>query len=99
MKWAFSLKHKLKAAIIFSALTALLLVANLLGRHNVADLDKTLTSLRNDSLLPATFAHEINNLLFETKFLLSNNNNPAKIKANLNRIETLARKYEATDLT
>lgn len=74
-------------------------MANLLGRHYVGDLDKTLTSLRNDRLLPATFAHEINNLLFETKFLLTGNYNSVKIKTNLKEIEALAQRYEATDLT
>jgi hypothetical protein len=99
MKWAFSVKNKVKAACLFATLTVLLLLANLVGQNNVAALDKTLTSLRNDRLLPATFAHEINNLLYENKFMMANNSSSEKIKSNLHDIETLVGKYEATNLT
>jgi hypothetical protein len=99
MKWAFSVRNKLKAACLLTALTVLLLLANLLGRNNVVNLDRTLTSLRNDRLLPAAFAHQINNLLYENKLMMATNSHPAKIKANLVAIEALAKKYEATDLT
>ncbi len=99
MKWAFSVKNKVKAACIFSTLTVLLLLANLVSQNNVATLDKTLTSLRNDRLLPAAFAHEINSLLYENKLMMAKNSGSARISTNLNAIETLAKKYEATDLT
>lgn len=99
MRWAFSVKNKTKAACLFAALTVLMLLANLLGRSNVAALDKTLTSLRNDRLLPAAFAHQINNLLYENKLLMVANTHPAKIKTNLAAIEKLEKQYEATDLT
>ncbi len=84
---------------MFAALTVLMLLANLLSRSNVADLDRTLTSLRNDRLLPAAFAHQIHNLLYENKLMMAENNHPAKIKANLAAIGKLEKQYEATDLT
>ena len=65
MKWANPIKYKIKAAFIFAGLTALLLLANLLERNNVADLNKTMISMRNDRLLPATFAYQIDHLLYE----------------------------------
>ncbi|NNU33619.1 hypothetical protein HK413_04670 [Mucilaginibacter sp. S1162] len=99
MKWAFSVKNKVKAACIFSILTVLLLLANVVSQNHVATLDKTLTSLRNDRLLPAAFAHEMNNLLYENKLMMAKNSSPASIKTNLTAIETLAKKYEATHLT
>jgi hypothetical protein len=99
MKWAFSVKNKVKAACIFSTLTVLLLLANIVSQNNVATLDKTLTSLRNDRLLPAAFAHEINSLLYENKLMMAKNSGSARIKTNLDAIETLAKKYEATNLT
>jgi uncharacterized protein YnzC (UPF0291/DUF896 family) len=99
MKWAFSVKNKVKAACLFATLTVLLLLANLISQSNVAALDKTLTSLRNDRLLPVAFAHEINNLLYENKRMLAENGSYVRVKSNLDAIETLAKKYEATDLT
>ena len=99
MKWAHSVKYKIKSAVIFAGLTALLLLANLLERNNVADLNKTMTSMRNDRLLPATFAYQIDHLLYENKLLLATNKPSAKIKANMDSVEVIAKKYEATVLT
>jgi len=99
MKWANPIKYKIKAAFIFAGLTALLLLANLLERNNVADLNKTMTSMRNDRLLPATFAYQIDHLLYENKLLLAINKSSTKIKANMDSIEIIAKKYEATVLT
>ena len=99
MKWANPIKYKIKAAFIFAALTTLLLLANLLERNNVADLNKTMTSMRNDRLLPATFAYQIDHLLYENKLLLAINKPSAKLKANMDSVETIAKKYEATVLT
>ena len=99
MKWAHSVKYKIKSAVIFAGLTALLLLANLLERNNVADLNKTMTSMRNDRLLPATFAYQIDQLLYENKLLLATNKPSAKIKANMDSIEAISKKYEATVLT
>ena len=46
-------------------------------------------------MLPATFAYQIDHLLFENKLLLATN----KIKANMDSIEAIAKRYEATVLT
>ena len=99
MKWANPIKYKIKAAFIFAALTTLLLLANLLERNNVADLNKTMVSLHNDRLLPATFAYRIDRLLYENKILIAANDSSALIKANMDSVEAIAKQYEATVLT
>lgn len=99
MRRAGLFKNRLKAAGILAVLTALLLLVNLQGRTNVTDMNQTLTSLRNDRLLPVVYAQEITRLLYENKMLISGGYHSAEIKANFNAIEVLAKKYEATKLT
>jgi len=99
MRRAGLFKHGLKAAGILAVLTALLLLVNLQGRTNVTDMNQTLTSLRNDRLLPVVYAQEITRLLYENKMLMNVSYHSAEIKANFNSIEVLAKKYEATKLT
>ena len=99
MRRAGLFKHGLKAAGILAVLTALLLLVNLQGRTNVTDMNQTLTSLRNDRLLPVVYAQEITRLLYENKMLMSESYHSAEIKANFNSIEVLAKKYEGTKLT
>ena len=99
MRRAGFFKRRLKAAGILAFLSALLLLVNLQGRNNVTDMNETLTSLRNDRLLPVVYAQEITRLLYENKMLLTMSNHSAEIKANFDSIEILAMKYEATKLT
>ncbi|RYU87870.1 hypothetical protein EWM62_15355 [Mucilaginibacter terrigena] len=99
MKWAYSLKYKVRAALVLTALTTILLLVNWGGRSDVAQLDRTLTSLLKDRLMPATFVHDISNRLYENKILAANNTGAEKIKANYLAIEQLIKKYEATQLT
>ncbi|WP_413668225.1 MCP four helix bundle domain-containing protein [Mucilaginibacter sp. Mucisp86] len=101
MTRAFIIKNKARMVLALAVLTAMLLLANWNGRDNVKALDKTLTSIMNDRLLPATFVHEISNRLYENKLTAaaSGPDAQAKISSNYAAIETLAKKYEATQLT
>ncbi|MFC0518239.1 hypothetical protein ACFFGT_28755 [Mucilaginibacter angelicae] len=97
MTRAYIIKNKARMVLALAVLTAMLLLANWNGRDNVKELDKTLTSIMNDRLLPATFVHEISSRLYENKLAASGSD--VKIKANYAAIEVLAKKYEATELT
>lgn len=100
MTRAYIIKNKARMVLALAVLTAMLLLANWNGRDNVKELDKTLTSIMNDRLLPATFVHEISNRLYENKLAAASGSDvQAKIKANYTAIEVLAKKYEATELT
>lgn len=100
MKRAFIIKNKARMVLALAVLTAMLLLANWNGRDNVKELDKTLTSIMKDRLLPATFVHEISSRLYENKLLAaSGSESRAQIKGNNAAIEVLAEKYEATELT
>ncbi|UOE52314.1 MCP four helix bundle domain-containing protein [Mucilaginibacter sp. SMC90] len=101
MTRAFIIKNKARMVLALAVLTAMLLLANWNGRDNVKALDKTLTSIMNDRLMPATFVHEISNRLYENKLTsaMSGSDIQAKINHNYAAIEILAKKYEATQLT
>lgn len=100
MTRAYIIKNRAKTALALAVLTAMLLLANWSGRDNVKELDKTLVSMMNNRLLPATFVHEISNRLYENKLLAaSGSESQAQIKGNNAAIEVLAKKYEATELT
>lgn len=100
MTRAYIIKNKARMVLALAILTAMLLLANWNGRDNVKELDKTLTSIMNDRLLPATFVHEISNRLYENKLAaVSGSDAQTKIKGNYAAIELLAKKYEATELT
>jgi hypothetical protein len=100
MTRAYIIKNKARMVLALAVLTAMLLLANWNGRDNVKELDKTLTSIMNDRLLPATFVHEISNRLYENKLAAASGSDvQAKIKTNYAAIEVLAKKYEATKLT
>ncbi|QEM10048.1 MCP four helix bundle domain-containing protein [Mucilaginibacter rubeus] len=101
MTRAFIIKNKARLVLALAVLTAMLLLANWNGRDNVRALDKTLTSIMNDRLLPATFVHEISNKLYENKLTAAASapDAQAKISSNYAAIEALAKKYEATQLT
>jgi hypothetical protein len=100
MKRAFIIKNKARMVLALAVLTAMLLLANWNGRDNVKELDKTLTSIMKDRLLPATFVHEISSRLYENKLAaVSGADVQVKINGNYAAIEALAKKYEATQLT
>jgi hypothetical protein len=100
MTRALIIKNKARMVLALAVLTAMLLLANWNGRDNVKELDKTLTSIMNDRLLPATFVHEISNRLYENKLAATSGTDAAlKISSNYVAIEALAKKYEATQLT
>jgi hypothetical protein len=100
MTRAYIIKNKARMVLALAVLTAMLLLANWNGRDNIKELDKTLTSIMNDRLLPATFVHEISNRLYENKLAIASGpDDRAKISNNYAAIEVLAKKYEATQLT
>jgi hypothetical protein len=100
MTRAYIIKNKARMILALAVLTAMLLLANWNGRDNVRELDKTLTSIMNDRLLPATFVHEISNRLYENKLATASGADAqTKVSSNYVAIEVLAKKYEATQLT
>lgn len=69
MKWAFIIKYKLKAAAVLLAIMTTILLGNLYERHNFNALDKSISSIYLDRLMPATYIYELSNHLYEKRLL------------------------------
>ncbi len=69
MKWAFIIKYKLKAAAVLLAIMTTILLGNLYERHNFNTLDKSISSIYQDRLMPATYIYELSNHLYEKRLL------------------------------
>jgi hypothetical protein len=69
MKWAFIIKYKLKAAAVLLVIMTTILLGNLYERHNFNTLDKSISSIYQDRLMPATYIYELSNHLYEKRLL------------------------------
>lgn len=69
MKWAYLIKYKLKAAAILLVIMATILAGNLYERRNFNTLDKSISSIYQDRLMPATYIYELSNHLYEKRLL------------------------------
>lgn len=103
MKTIFADNKKLKAISILLVALVLLITTNYYDRKSYNDLDKTVTSIYKDRLMPAGYLFEISNLLYEKMVLQQASGVPqAKLQTTLQqhneRIDALMKKYEATYL-
>lgn len=69
MKWAFIIRYKLKAAAVLLVIMTTILLGNLYERHNFNTLDKSISSIYQDRLMPATYIYELSNHLYEKRLL------------------------------
>ncbi len=70
MKWAYIIRYKLKAAAILLLIMTTILLGNLYERHNFNTLDKSISSIYQDRLMPATYIYELSNHFYKKRLLL-----------------------------
>jgi hypothetical protein len=98
-------KNKTKLLVGLFALIIIVMLNNYSGRSNYADLDKTISSIYKDRLIPAGYLFTINDLLYQKKLLLQHHEGPlpAHAKASLDQhntaLQALLKQYDATYLT
>jgi preprotein translocase subunit SecG len=98
-------KNKTKLLVGLFALIIIVMLNNYSGRSKYADLDKTISSIYKDRLLPAGYLFSISDLLYQKKLLLQQHEGPlpAQAKASLDHhntaLLTLLKQYDATYLT
>lgn len=98
-------KNKTKLLVGLFALIIIVMLNNYSGRSNYADLDKTISSIYKDRLLPAGYLFSISDLLYQKKLLLQQHEVPlpAPVRASLEQhntaLLTLLKQYDATYLT
>ena len=69
MRSTMFLKHKIKAAVLLMVTMALLIINNILGSKSYSNLDKSISSIYQDRLMPATYIFEISDHLYQERLL------------------------------
>ena len=100
MKWAYHIKHKVKATAILFIIILTVIFAQASNRLSVSDLDKSVSSLHEDRLMPATYIFDISNHLYQKRLAQEHGtNNTSKTASHDESIALLIKNYESTYLT
>jgi uncharacterized membrane protein SpoIIM required for sporulation len=105
MKWAYRVRHKLKAAWVLTGIIIVILLSNLSERNSFSNLDNSMSSIYNDRLKPAAYIYDITNNLYQKRLLQDGNtaHQPQELKQLMQQhnadIALLMKKYETTYLT
>ncbi|HRO43252.1 MAG TPA: MCP four helix bundle domain-containing protein [Flavipsychrobacter sp.] len=105
MKWAYNIRHKLRAALGLTAISIIILLSNFFERKSFTNLDSSMNSIYQDRLMPASYLYEISNHLYQKR--LSHESNAqntegmvrAKVAEHNAAIAAIITKYETTVLT
>ena len=100
----FQPRKKAKAVIATFVIILIVLLNNFSNRKDYADLDRTMSSIYQDRLMPSGYLFHINNSLYQKRMLQQSPNfSDAVIQAQLahhnNAIDSLIRNYDMTYLT
>lgn len=100
MKWAYHIKHKVKATAILFIIILVVVFAQASNRVSVSDLDKSVSSLHQDRLMPATYIFDISNHLYQKRLAQEHATNSPSVTADHDEsIIGLIKSYESTYLT
>ncbi len=106
MKWAYSLKQKIKIASLLTVVFALLFVKNLLDKQNFTELGEAFSAVYEDRLLAESYIYQFSHHLSHKKILIDGcvtNKDVIQIKSRLEgrnaAIQALIREFEKTKLT
>lgn len=100
MKWAYHIKHKVKATAILFIIILVVVFAQVSNRVSVSDLDKSVSSIHQDRLMPATYIFDISNHLYQKRLTQEHaTNTPTETEVHDKAIALLIRNYESTYLT
>ncbi|QEH42213.1 MCP four helix bundle domain-containing protein [Chitinophaga sp. XS-30] len=70
MKRFFQVRNKFKICCVLIVIIVLVLLNNLRSRKHISRLDKSVSSIYQDRLLPATYLYEISNRLYQKRLML-----------------------------
>lgn len=105
MKWAYSVKHKLKAAFVLTGIIVVILLSNFSERRSFSNLDNSMVSINNDRLKPANYIFGISSNLYRKRLLHDDNvvQSQEQLQAQASQhnrsIALLMKDYETTYLT
>ncbi|MBC8053712.1 MAG: MCP four helix bundle domain-containing protein [Sphingobacteriaceae bacterium] len=107
MKWTFVIQQKLKVAVLLGVIMAVVVLVNLVLQKNISDINRSVNSIYNDRLIPATDIFYLsenlhNRQLVIEKFLYRNEHDVKHLRLSLKgystKIDQLVSKYEKTYL-
>lgn len=100
---SYYLKHKTKAIISLIVLTLLVLLHHLLGRQRLDELQRSVSSIYKDRLMPATYIFEITDHMYQKKLLQEHSEEGIARKQEYTKhnqaIANLVKGYDGTYLT
>ncbi len=107
MKWTYAVQQKLKVASLLMGVMGLIILFNIVERRNIAEMNKSVTSIYNDRLLPATDIFYLTENLYSKRFLMEKfladgRKDPGLLRSELTRhdhqIASLIKQFEKTYL-
>lgn len=107
MKWTFVIQQKLKVALLLGVIMGVVVLFNLILQKNISDINRSVNSIYNDRLIPATDMFYLSETLHSRqlameKFLYRNDSDINALRLALKeydiRILQLIAKYEQTYL-
>jgi hypothetical protein len=108
MKWTFVIQQKLKVALLLGAIMTLIIIANILERKNIEQINQSFSSIYNDRLIPATDIFYLTEnlyrkqLLMETYLLSGRNSTREELQQEIHQyntaIDSLIKDFEKTYL-
>jgi hypothetical protein len=104
MKGFFQIRNKFKICCVLIVIIVLVLLNNLRSRKNISSLDRSVSSIYQDRLLPATYLYEISNRLYQKRLMLEEKSGlPAdwatRKAVKDGEIDSLLRIFDSTYLT
>lgn len=106
MKWTFAINQKLKVALLLGIVMCLVVLFNLILQKNISDINRSINSIYNDRLIPATdifhLSENLHNRQLAIENLLLRADDSDAVKNSLKRYNQntldLIAKYEKTFL-
>jgi hypothetical protein len=98
-KRPYQIKNKAKVALLLAVLMVIIALNNLWERKSFSRLERSIASIYQDRLLPATYLYEISSHLYQKKLLLEKGAGTPGINEHNHAINKLIKSYELTYLT
>src|SRR6478609_8200794 len=70
MKWTFIIQQKLKLSLLMGCIVFLIVITILTEKQNINDMDKSVTSIYKDRLIPATDIFYLTQKIFTKQLLI-----------------------------
>ncbi len=105
MKWAYSIRQKIKVALLLAIVCLIIVLKNIYDKHNVDELGTTFSSVYEDRLLVESYIYELSNHLYQKKMMLDNLSEQDETKLHSQfetrnaAISTIISDYEKTKFT